>query len=468
MRAVRFLLLGFTVGLFGCERNPSRQAPPVSVAADAALTVSSGTVDGKGDGGAPPVGSASAAAEAKPYNVLLITIDSLRADMPWAGYARPIAPRLSALHARSVSYKNAYSTSSFTSKSVAGLLTGRYPSELARTGRFFTKYLSAESFVCTHLGKRGIPCVGGHGHMYFGPGQSGFETGFEAWKLVPGITFDYQTDPYVTSDKLTPLAIEMLKDVSKDDSRPFFAWFHYMDPHDEYKPHRESAHLRPETGARRARDLYDEEVFFTDLWIGKLLDFVESQPWSNRTAIVVTADHGEAFGEHGVTRHAHEVWEELVHVPLFFYVPGATSRVVEATRGHVDLAPTFVELLGAKDMPTLPGTSLVPEITGQTPAVEAEDAIRDVIVDLPEDDYNERRRALIHGRTKLIAFGEDVRFALYDLDADPREDKDLVREKPELYAEMRRRYREACSKIKDVPPRGGIPRKSKNDKAKAN
>lgn len=394
-----------------------------------------------------------------PFNVILVTIDSLRADMPWAGYSRPIAPRLSALHARAISYTRAYSTSSFTSKSIPGLLTGRYPSELVRTGSFFTKYLKADQFVCTHLSTEGIPCVGAHAHMYFGPGQSGFETGFQSWKIVDDITFDYQTDPYVTSDKLTPLAIEMLGQVSRRDAGdagaagallPFFAWFHYMDPHDEYKGHEESPHF-----GKRARDLYDEEVFFTDLWVGKLLDYVEAQPWAKRTAIVVTADHGEAFGEHGITRHAHEVWEELVHVPLFIYVPGTAPRVIDTPRGHADLMPTFIELLGARGVPALPGTSLVKEImTG-----EAEE--RDVIVDLPEDDYNDRRRALIHGTTKLISFGDDVRFALYDLAADPKESEDLILKRPELATDMRRRYREASKRIADVPPRGGIPRRDK-------
>jgi choline-sulfatase len=136
-------------------------------------------------------------------------------------------------------------------------------------------------------------------------------------------------------------------------------------------------------------------------------------------------------------------------------VPGVAPRTIDAPRGHADLAPTIVELLGAKNVPALPGTSLVKELGGATPEE------RDVIVDLPEDDYNERRRALIHGRTKLIAFGNDVRFALYDLEADPRETKDLIREKPELATEMRRRYKEASQNIKDVAPRGGIPKKDK-------
>jgi arylsulfatase A-like enzyme len=220
-----------------------------------------------------------------------------------------------------------------------------------------------------------------------------------------------------------------------------------MDPHDVYNPHADSPHF-----GKRPRDLYDEEVFFTDHWVGELLDHVAAQPWGAKTAIVVTADHGEAFGEHGITRHAHELWEELVRVPLFVYLPGNAPRVIDTPRGHADLAPTFVELLGAKPIAGLRGTSLVPELRG------GEAAPRDVIADLPEDEYNERRRALVHGTTKLIAFGNDVRFALYDLAADPKEADDLIKKRPELAEEMRARYREASKKITEVPPKGGIPK----------
>lgn len=438
------VLLALPLAAASCSKRPPPPAPDDDGAPTASAMAKAAAASPSGDAGRHDAAPAPAPAQ-HPWNILFLSIDSLRADMPWAGYPRPIAPRLSALHARSVSYPRAYATSSFTSKSVPGMLTGRYPSELARTGSFFTKYLAPADFVCTSLDTQGIPCVAAHAHAYFGKGQSGFESGFRQWQLVPNIPFDYQTDPYVTSDKLTPLAIQTLTEVSKSD-RPFFAWFHFMDPHDEYKTHAESPHF-----GKRPRDLYDEEVFFTDLWIGKLLDFVESQPWGQRTVIVVTADHGEAFGEHGITRHAHEVWEELVRVPLFFHVPGGTPRVVEATRGHVDLAPTFVELLGASPIPTLHGTSLVSELRG------GDAPSRDVIVDLPEDEYNERRRALVHDRTKLIAFGNDVRFALYDLEADPKEAEDLARKRPELLDEMRARYKDASKRLTALAPKGGIP-----------
>jgi choline-sulfatase len=402
--------------------------------------------------GAPLASAApatSADVPAGPWNVVMISIDSLRADMPWAGYERPIAPRLTALHAKSTSYTRAYSTSSFTSKSVPGMLTGRYPSELTRTGSFFTVYPQKKEFMCTWLAAEDVPCIGAHAHMYFAKGTSGFDNGFKEWKIVPGLTFDYQTDPYVTSDKLTPLAIEMLGAVT---ARPFFAWFHYMDPHDEYKGHTESPHF-----GKRPRDLYDEEVFFTDLWIGKLLDFIESQPWASRTVIAVTADHGEAFGEHGITRHAHEIFEMLVHVPLFFYVPGQKPRTIDAPRSAVDLVPTFLELLGKKApeeaAEKLAGKSLADELRGG--AAEP----RDVIVDLPEDDHNERRRALIHEKWKLIAYGDDARFSLYDLEADPNEATDIFWKQKDVGEDMRQRYKRIGKSIKDVPPAGGIPGK---------
>ena len=439
-----------SVSGLGCskDRKPSGSEPPPAgsvVAPGVASAVAFATAPAATADAAPP-------ASRGPLNVILISIDSLRADMPWAGYARPIAPRLTRFHARSVAYTRAYSTSSYTSKSVAGLLTGRYPSELLRTGNFFTKYLTPGDFVCTSLAAQEIPCVAGHAHAYFGKGNSGFESGFRAWELVPEIPFNYETDPYITSPKLTKLAIATLTKIGEEarGEHPFFAWFHFMDPHDEYKTHAESTHY-----GKSPRDLYDEEVFYTDLWFGRLLDFIEAQPWAARTAIVITADHGEAFGEHGITRHAHEVWEELVHVPLFVHLPGAEPRIIETPRGAVDLAPTFIELLGGRPIASLPGTSLVEELRGgAAPA-------RDVIVDLPEDEYNERRRALVHGRTKLIAFGADVRFALFDLEADPREAEDLIRKRPELAVEMKQLYKDASKRIIESPPKGGIPKKDK-------
>ncbi|RYE74899.1 MAG: choline-sulfatase, partial [Myxococcales bacterium] len=384
-------------------------APPAPVASSAPVA------------SAAPAASAPAAAPAGkgPFNVLMISIDSMRADMPWAGYGRDIAPNLTALFKKSTSYTHAYSISSFTSKSLGGFLGGRYPSELKRTGPFFTKYLDENRMFPEMLQEQKVRTISGHAHAYMGKGEGGFEQGFDAWKLVPGISFDYNTDPFVTSQKLTPLAIEMLGD-AKNTSGRFFAWFHYMDPHEKYQAHEES----PKFG-KKARDYYDEEIFYTDLWVGKLLAWVDQQPWAKDTAIVVTADHGEAFGEHKLYRHAFELYEVLVHVPLFVYVPGQPPRAIDQNRSHIDLVPTLFDLLGAKPGAELRGKSFAPELFG------AEADARDVIVDLPEDSHNERRRALIHDGWKIIALANDFRYELYDLKADPDEKTDLFKKDPD-------------------------------------
>jgi choline-sulfatase len=424
------------VALVCCSRRDAAVALPAS---DGAVGVTAASP--RADVASAP-GSSSA-----PLNVVLVTVDSLRADMPWAGYPRPIAPRLTELQRRAVSYSNAYAVSSFTSKSLGGLVSARYPSELARTGVFFTQYLKSNAMICESLAEAGVPCLAGMAHGYLAKGYAGFDQGFADWRLVPGITFDFNTDPYVTSDKLTPLAIEMLRGVDAA-KMPFFAWFHFMDPHDKYQAHDAGPHF-----GSRPRDLYDEEVLYTDGWIGKLVDFIESQPWGARTVIVVSADHGEAFGEHHEFRHGHELYEELVHVPLFFVVPGRTEgETIDATRSQIDLFPTIVELLGQGPIASARGRSFAREILGG----ELEPS-RDVVCDLPQDDWNERRRSLLHDGLKIIAFGDDARFELYDLREDPLEHTDLYWKRRDAANDMLARYHEASRRIEDVPPAGGIP-----------
>jgi choline-sulfatase len=430
------ILLGLAAAcpLAGCSRT---EAKPIGHDAAVAISVAVAAPDAR----------AGPATPTPPFNVVLITIDSLRADMPWAGYPRAIAPRLEAFHGRAIDYPNAYAVSSFTSKSLGALVSGRYPSELARTGVFFTQYLRSNAMVCESLAEAGVPCVAGMAHAYLAKGYAGFDQGFRDWRLVPGITFDYNTDPYVTSDKLTPMAIDMLSDPTLT-AAPFFAWFHFMDPHDKYQGHDGAPHF-----GTRPRDLYDEEVFFTDSWVGKLVDFVLAQPWGQRTVIIVSADHGEGFGEHHEFRHGHELYEELVHVPLFFLVPWRTEpRSIDATRSHMDLVPTIVELLGQTREPSLRGRSFARELLGGEPAPS-----RDIVCDLPRDDWDDRRRSLLHEGFKLIAFGDDTRFELYDLRADPGEQTDLYWKRRDVADDMLRRYREVSRAIEEVAPSGGIP-----------
>jgi choline-sulfatase len=370
----------------------------------------------------------------KDCNVILLSIDSLRADMPWSGYPRPIAPRLTALEARAVQFDHAYSVSSYTSMSIGGLLGGRFPSELVRSGYFFGTY-KKDLFFPKLLQKAGVHTTGVMAHMYFK--GAGFDEGFDEWKLVPGITFDPNTDRDITSPQHERIAEELLGDPGND-SRRFFFWAHFLDPHDLYLRHEGI------DWGKNPRDLYDGEVTFTDQYVGKLLDFIATKSWGARTVVIVTADHGEEFGEHGMTRHGFEVWETLVHVPLMILAPGASPRHIGVLRSGIDLAPTILELFGLPSEPSFEGKSLVGEIYG-APAPE-----RDVVVDLPATSDSARRRALLHGSEKLICFDNDKSCKLFELERDPKENLGTIR--GDAYVEMKARYDGIAKTIKEVAP----------------
>jgi choline-sulfatase len=399
---------------------------------------------------APPASASVAAPSApkgpaKPLNVLLVTIDSLRADMPWTGYSRPIAPNLTKLAKESVVYTNAYSVSSYTAQSVGALLSSRYPSTLYRAGWFFTGYNKSNLFFPELLQEKGIRTIGWHGHMYFARGK-GLDQGFDVWELAPGITFDPQTDNHITSEKLTKLGIELL---GKPDNtgKQFFAWVHYMDPHDQYIKHEES----PDFGNKN-RDRYDSEVWHTDKWLGELLSFAEKQPWWKDTALVVSADHGEAFGDKDMYKHAFEIWEVLTRVPLLIKAPGASPARIEERRSAIDLAPTLLELMGQKPPASFMGESLVAEIYGAKKPEPREL----IITELTEDSHNPPRRAIISGDTKLLVYGKGWKYMLYDLSKDPGEAKDLSKDEPEKLEEMKKLFDKTFAEIPSVSPYGGM------------
>lgn len=370
----------------------------------------------------------------KNANVVLISIDCLRADMPWTGYPRDIAPNLTKLAARAVIYTHAYSISSYTSMSLGGFLGGKLPSEMKRDGYFFSAYAKENLMFPEVLQAAGVHTVAGHAHGYFK--DAGFSQGFDSYEVVPNLKWNQLTDENVTSQDLEPIAERLLSD-PKFDQEHFFAWFHFLDPHDMYVTHEGI------DWGKTTRDLYDGEVTYTDKWVGKLLDFIAQKSWAARTVIVVTADHGEVFGEHGQFRHGFELWEPLVRVPLMFVVPGLAPHKVEASRSAIDIAPTMLELMGVPAEPTFSGKSLVPEILGAVP----ED--RDVVVDLPKTSDNDKRRALIHGTNKVIVFGAQEYPQMFDLAADPDEKKPI--QSGDVYADMTKRLRAFGKTLNEVP-----------------
>jgi choline-sulfatase len=183
-------------------------------------------------------------------------------------------------------------------------------------------------------------------------------------------------------------------------------------------------------------------------------------PWGKRTAVILTSDHGEAFGEHDMWRHGFEVWEVLVRVPLLVYVPGSTPRRVPARRSTIDVVPTILQLMkipipprpepGAQGVDFVSGNSLLPDVFLEPGASHA---ARDVFVDMPAGPYNDARRALIHEDLKLIVSNE-ARFDLFDLAADPAEAQNLAKSDPARLDKMKERYAATKAWLREIKVTG--------------
>jgi arylsulfatase A-like enzyme len=221
----------------------------------------------------------------------------------------------------------------------------------------------------------------------------------------------------VNSAELTNAALAELAKPENSGGR-FFLWVHYLDPHADYIHH-------PELDfGTKARDLYDSEVAFVDQQVGRLLDYVQAAEFGARTAIVLSSDHGEAFGENKMWRHGFELWEVLVHVPLLVYVPGLPAAHVGVRRSAIDLVPTLLELFG-QPLPEgegeLSGQSLLADLVARP---DDSPRVRPVFIDMSAGPHNEERQALIVDDFKIImAAGRLI--GIYDLKDDPGEERDL-------------------------------------------
>ncbi len=387
----------------------------------------------------------------KDLNLLILTVDTLRYDLGYAGNPRPLSPRLDEFAKNAAIFERAYAFASYTGKSIPPLLIGKYPSETLRDGNHFTAFVNPKNvFLAERLKDAGFSTFGGSSLWYISP-RFGMTQGFDTWDTSTQSPGAGDKDNSVTSGKVTDVAIAQLSKPENVEGR-FFAWYHYMDPHAQYVPHAGSPTFEGSEGGGRERVLYDGEVWYSDQQLGRLLDFVASQPFGERTIVVITSDHGEAFNDHGMSWHGRELWESLVRVPLIIKVPGLPPHRIPVKRGHVDLVPTVLDALGLPAPPAgeLSGQSMLPDLA-KTEGFEE----RDVYIDMPVGPYNELRRALIHGPTpgkKLIHFG-GKQYRLFDLAEDPAEARDLAKDPEQLrpMVEALEQLRSTLVEV-DVPP----------------
>ena len=399
-------------------------------------------------------------------NVLLITIDTLRADrLSSAGYARLTTPNLDRLAAEGLRFTHAQTPRAKTTPAIASLMTGLYPHD--HGARDLLVPLDARHPVLAErLRDAGWSTAAIVGNYVLLDRFSGLARGFDRWtEELPdrqGVPPD--DAPQRTAGSMSDAALAEL--ARKEGDEPWFLWLHYMDPHGLYDPPEEHRVFRSDVpdpipddpghvaeynvppgcrmddgrvDAARVRDLYDGEVRFADAEIGRLLDALRASGELERTIVVVTADHGENLGEHrDWFEHGRDAYETTCRVPLVLRLPALLADrpgpgVRDGSVSLVDLAPTLLDLL---ELPAL-GRGV-----SRRSLLAADDPLPHPV--FAEKIDGERRpgavqaKAVRFGDWKLLrryAFDEErlvvLSDELYDLAADPGETRNLAADPPE-------------------------------------
>jgi arylsulfatase A-like enzyme len=382
----------------------------------------------------------AAAPAPSPANIIVVMVDTLRADhMSLYGYERPTTPFIDRLASEAIVFERARSQAACTFPSVNSLLTSRYA---------FDFYVQGE-------GEMGIPAeyptiaeiLRGRGYHTIAVSASpivrstpskenpngGFGAGFEV--------FD-ESCLWGDAASVNGRALELLREVQE----PFFLYLHYMDPHGNFAPPEDyqkqfagpydghdfiaAGDFNPiaemlyndgpefdisDRDLQHLVDLYDDEILYFDGQLEQLVASLREDGLLDRSLLVFTSDHGEEFLEHGHIGHCRGVWDTLTRVPLFMRIPGLDGGGrVDAAVQLIDILPTLFDTLGIDDADIpFEGTTLRSLLEGGKPTRDY--AFTD----------QSKYRAADDGRWQFILDGVESKVTLYDLRADPLEQKNL-------------------------------------------
>jgi choline-sulfatase len=353
-------------------------------------------------------------------NVLLITIDTTRADHLSCyapGHAK--TPNLDALAARGVRFAHATAQVPLTLPSHASIMTGAYPTVhgLRDMGGFvLDKSHPTIASITEAAGFQTAAFVGSRAvARHFGLAH-GFDTydddmGHQSEEgRLPGIFLERR------AGVVTDHALDWLKQNSQ---RRFFLWAHYYDPHAPYDPPEPYKHLY-------AKDLYDGEIAYMDEQIGRLLGGLDKMAITSRTLVIVVGDHGESLGEHGEATHGIFLYDATLHVPLIVAGPDVpTGKVIDDQVRSIDLHPTVMAFLHLPPSPEAQGVSLWPLI-GQGTHVRSNYSYGETLYPRTYMGWSELRAMRTDARKFILAPHPE----LYDLQRDPGELQNLIANHP--------------------------------------
>lgn len=305
----------------------------------------------------------------RPRNVLLLTLDTVRADRLGAyGYSAARTPHLDALAARGVRFDDAVAPSPITGPSHASIFTGQYPGRLGVRDNATTPLPDDAVTLASLLQARGF-ATGGFIGAFILDKPYGFAKGFEHFQSgFDRVASGREMNAERRGDGVVDDALAWLGSVPRD--RQFFGWIHLYDAHAAYTP--------PPPFDSQFRDSpYDGEIAFVDAQVGRVLEALRARDALDDTLVVAMADHGEALGGHGEDEHGVFLYDEVIRIPWIVAGPGVRPGIVvgEQVRA-IDLLPTVLDLLDAEPPPGIDGSSLAVLLAGgsrdEAPAAYAE------------------------------------------------------------------------------------------------
>jgi choline-sulfatase len=350
-------------------------------------------------------------------NLLIVTVDTLRADRLGAyGYNAGTTPNVSALAARGVRYRYAYSSAPITLTSHATLMTGRYPpGHGARHNGM--RVNPATPTLAEALAKAGYKTAAFVGAFPLDH-RFGLAKGFQTY----GDRMPRTSQGRLANERPGRLVVdEAIGWLEANRSDRFFLWVHLFEPH---APYGNPSDHRP------ARFRYDDEVTQADRQTGRLIEALG--PAAASTIIVFTSDHGEAFGEHGEIGHSIFVYDTTLQVPLVVAGPMISARVVDTPVGLVDVAPTVHRLLGLGPMDA-DGLDLSPTLEGQP--LQQRDLYAESFAPLLDFGWSPLRAL----RSEGFKYIEAPTPELYRVAGDSEEANDLIKRDPERAASLSER-----------------------------
>ncbi len=399
------------------------------------------------------------ACERRTDNLLLVTVDTLRADAVGAYGSEQPTPALDRFAGRSVVYERAFSTAPFTGPAHASILSARHPSKhgVIFNGHRVAGEAGADSvFLSEHLRDAGYR-TGAVVSAEPVTREFGFARGFDSFEQdCPRVPGDVGADGECVVGSAR-------KFMEEHRGEPFFLWVHLFDPH---YPYAGPGWLWRERGLDAEKHQFDEplsnggtppaklraaylaDVAQADGYFGRLMEVLDGLGLTGRTVVAVVADHGEHLGEHESFGH-HGLRDEVLHVPLMIAAPGLAARRDPRLTSTIDIAPTVLELLGLPPLSSAQGRSLS-SASASRPVVFSEWRHFNIVSggNVWPGAFQFGMRTEGHKLIQDRLFPEES--LVFDLSDDPGEERSLFVEKPALSAKLQGQLQRHVSRDLDA------------------